>query len=200
MNTKSTLLLILTAAVLPFVSQAESDNADNKGGKGKRPNPEAMFAKLDTDSSGGLSKDEVKGRMAEHFNKIDTDENGQLSKKELKAARSKMENARSEDKAERKGKSERKGKGEREDKGERKGEREGKGERDSKGERPDGKEMFIKLDTDKSGSLSKDEVKGRMAEHFDRIDTDDNGELSKKEMRAAHKKRAEDGKRARSAE
>lgn len=82
MKIKSTILLILAAAILPMTAQAEQ-----QGGKGKRPNPGEMFEKLDTDESGTISKDEAKGPLAEHFDKIDADGDGELTKEELKAAR-----------------------------------------------------------------------------------------------------------------
>jgi Ca2+-binding EF-hand superfamily protein len=84
MKIKSTILLILAAAILPMTAQAQP-----QGGKGKRPNPGEMFKNLDTDESGTISKDEAKGPLAEHFEDIDADGNGELTKEELRAAREK---------------------------------------------------------------------------------------------------------------
>jgi Ca2+-binding EF-hand superfamily protein len=61
--------------------------AEQQGGKGKRPNPGEMFKKLDVDESGTISTDEAKGPLAEHFDKLDADGDGELTKDELEAAR-----------------------------------------------------------------------------------------------------------------
>lgn len=82
MKIRSTILLILAAVILPAATQAQSQQ-----GKGQRPDPAEMFAKMDTDESGTLSVDEVQGRMKEHFDEIDSDNDGELTKEELKAAR-----------------------------------------------------------------------------------------------------------------
>ena len=76
---------ILAACVIPSVVRA----AQNEEGevKKKAPNPTKIFAKLDADKSGALSKDEVaknKG-LTKRFDKLDTDESGELSLDEFKA-------------------------------------------------------------------------------------------------------------------
>ncbi len=50
-------------------------------------------------------------------------------------------------------------------------------------------EKFKEMDSDASGTISKDEAGARLLEHFDEIDTDDDGELSKEELKAAFEKR-----------
>ncbi|QTN32627.1 EF-hand domain-containing protein [Akkermansiaceae bacterium] len=66
-----------------------------KPGKG-RPNPEAIFKKLDADGSGAVSLDEFKAgprgkenpeKAEEIFKKIDKDGNGELSLEEFKSHR-----------------------------------------------------------------------------------------------------------------
>lgn len=64
----------------------------------------------------------------------------------------------------------------------------GKGSRGNQGE------MFQQKDADESGTLSKDEVDGVLAEHFDEIDADGDGELTKDELKAAREKRGSQGK------
>lgn len=62
--------------------------------KGKRPNPEKLFKKLDTDNSGSLSLDEFKAspmgkrnpdKAEQIFNKMDTDSADGVSLEEFKA-------------------------------------------------------------------------------------------------------------------
>ena len=66
-----------------------------KDGKG-RPNPEAIFKKLDADGSGSVSLEEFKAgprgkenpeKAGEFFKKIDKDGNGELSLEEFKSHR-----------------------------------------------------------------------------------------------------------------
>jgi|GEM_PF-6080879 len=55
---------------------------------------------------------------------------------------------------------------------------------------------FNEMDADASGTLSLDEVDGRMADHFDEIDTDADGELTKDELRTfGEARRAERGEK-----
>ena len=44
-------------------------------------------------------------------------------------------------------------------------------------------DLFATLDLDKSGTLIKSEVKGRLAEQFDKVDTDGDGSLSLEEVK-----------------
>ncbi|HAV14630.1 MAG TPA: calcium-binding protein [Opitutae bacterium] len=62
------------------------------------------------------------------------------------------------------------------------------GQRGEGGKRPNPVQVMEKLDTDGSGTLSKDEAKGPLEKHFDKIDSDSNGELSKGEIAKAGKK------------
>ena len=66
--------------------------------------------------------------------------------------------------------------------------------KNGKGKRPNPGDMFQKLDADESGTISKDEAKGPLAEHFDKIDADGNGELTKDELKAAREGRGGRGK------
>ena len=49
-----------------------------------------MFRRMDKDSSGTLSKEEVPERLAERFEQIDIDGNGQLDESELAKLREMM--------------------------------------------------------------------------------------------------------------
>jgi len=73
---------------------------DDKGprGEGDRPDPKKMFERMDADQSGGLSRNEVKGRMAKAFDKIDADSSGEITPEELKAFHETMREKRKEGK------------------------------------------------------------------------------------------------------
>lgn len=136
----------------------------------ERPDPQERFNQTDTNQDGFLSLDEIKaahdGRMAEKFSEMDTDGDGLLSKEELKASRESMRE-KFADKREKPA-----------------------GEQ----ERPDPHKMFQRMDANESGSLSKDEVKGRLAKAFDDIDSNGDGELTPEELKAFHEsKRNERG-------
>jgi Ca2+-binding EF-hand superfamily protein len=86
MKTKTICLLGLIAVLLPTATQAQAGN--KAGGKeGKGPSPEAVFARLDSDENGTLSKNEVRGRMAQNFETIDGNGDGAISVGELTSAR-----------------------------------------------------------------------------------------------------------------
>ncbi len=62
------------------------EKREQKQERGKRPNPEEMFAQMDTNKDGKLSKTEVKGPLQKDFSKIDTNGDGFISKEELEKA------------------------------------------------------------------------------------------------------------------
>lgn len=69
-------------------SQESSTESQGRqiGGERQRPNPETMFAEMDANKDGKLSKEEVKGPLAEKFTEFDADKDGFISKEELKNA------------------------------------------------------------------------------------------------------------------
>ncbi len=98
---------------------------------------------LDKDGDGLISRAEAQAapRLAKHFDEIDANKDGFLSKDELAAARAKMRDA-----------------------------------------------IFARIDTDADGRISRDEAARfpRLARHFDKIDANKDGYLTKDELRAAH--------------
>lgn len=54
---------------------------------------------------------------------------------------------------------------------------------------PDVEEMFVKMDSNKDGKLSLEEVKGPLKKDFDKIDKNQDGFLSKEEVEAAPKRK-----------
>jgi hypothetical protein len=84
--------ILAVSASLTFAQEAP------KKPERKRPNPQEIFKKLDTDNSGTISLAEFKAsprgqkndaKAEEIFNKIDADSNGEISRAEFKAHRPK---------------------------------------------------------------------------------------------------------------
>lgn len=98
---KYTLVLIMAAATAFGISALAEEGAGGKHKKGEGRNPDAIFAKMDANSDGKVSKDEfvaaqeARAKKSGHemkkediearFAKIDTDKDGLLTKEELKA-------------------------------------------------------------------------------------------------------------------
>ena len=70
----------------PYVSRCLMGEVAQEERRGKRPSLNDSFQKMDTNSDGKLSKEEVKGPLSNEFSKIDTNSDGFLSKEELKNA------------------------------------------------------------------------------------------------------------------
>jgi len=88
MNTKSLLLLVLSAALLPIAVQAKPADALSQGqGKKSPPTPAQIIDRLDADQNGTLSQDEAKGLLAEKFDTIDVNGDGEIDANELELAR-----------------------------------------------------------------------------------------------------------------
>ncbi|MGZ0655237.1 EF-hand domain-containing protein [Coraliomargarita sp. W4R53] len=157
MNTKSLLLLVLSSSLISFAAQAKPDGEPREN-QGKRPSPEELFQRLDTDESGTLSAEEVKGPLAEHFDEIDADSDGQITKEELGAAKKGREKGE---------------KGQKDKGGERRG--------------PNLKEADTNENGSISKAEATDAGLDRLLEHFDEIDSNDDGEITKDEMKAMQK-------------
>jgi len=95
MNKKTLLLLVLSSLLVSFAAQAKPDGAP-RDEKGKRPTPEEMFERIDSNKDGSLSKEEFLAahkkrgeNVKEQANKVkdaDTNDNGSISKNEAEAA------------------------------------------------------------------------------------------------------------------
>ncbi len=87
MKNKIICLLSLISLLLPSLTQAQQGNKPVKGA-----GPETILARLDTNQNGSLSKDEVRGRMAERFDTIDANGDGEISRKEMREFRKANQN------------------------------------------------------------------------------------------------------------
>ncbi|WP_299902059.1 YHYH protein [uncultured Aquimarina sp.] len=82
---KNTLFILLT---LTFLVACES-NQEKKGQQepnGQRPSSEQIISEMDSNEDGKLSRDEVKGPIANDFNNIDNNDDGFLTLEELNKA------------------------------------------------------------------------------------------------------------------
>lgn len=59
---------------------------NRRGQRGNRPSVDELFAKMDTNEDGKLSKDEAKGPLSKHFDRVDSDEDGFITKEEIENA------------------------------------------------------------------------------------------------------------------
>ena len=131
--------LLITAALLMGSVSFTYANAGNF---------KAMtFAEMDKNGDSQLAKDEVQGRLLARFDQLDTDNSGTLSADELSGLR--------------------KGRGGKNDK----------------------RATFAEMDKNSDGQLAKDEVWGRLSANFDQLDTDKSGTLSSNELSALRKGR-----------
>jgi len=78
---KNAALLGLLCATLVSVSSLSFA----EGQQGDQPGPPPSFDQLDTNGDGQLSKDEVKGPLADDFDRFDANGDGVLSEDELPA-------------------------------------------------------------------------------------------------------------------
>ncbi|MBL8517509.1 MAG: hypothetical protein JNM76_11150 [Betaproteobacteria bacterium] len=145
MSTRNFRTLITTVAAasglfIGFAAQA----GEGKGDHGKH----AMerLAEADKDGDGKLSKDEAAAlpRLAKRFDQIDANKDGFITKEEMKAARQKHDGDR-----------------------------------------------LARVDTDRSGTITRAEAERmpKLKENFDKLDTNKDGVLSKDELKAAHERK-----------
>lgn len=76
--------MMLIASMLSCSSNKKA--IANGQANGEAPSTDALFAQMDSNKDGKLSKEEVQGPLANDFAKIDTDSDGFISKEELNKA------------------------------------------------------------------------------------------------------------------
>ena len=80
-------VLFTTMITASIVSCSSNKKATANGQpNGGAPSTEQLFAQMDSNKDGKLSKTEVKGPLANDFSKIDTNSDGFISKDELNNA------------------------------------------------------------------------------------------------------------------
>lgn len=78
--------LITGAFSLLFMLGANAQQERGEKGKKERPKFAQLLKDMDANDDGKLSKDEVKGRLKEHFDKVDLNEDGFITEEEFKKA------------------------------------------------------------------------------------------------------------------
>ncbi|MBF0341566.1 MAG: EF-hand domain-containing protein [Magnetococcales bacterium] len=126
-------------------------------GGGKPPKAADLIKFMDQDGNGSLSKDEVKGPLADQFKTADANSDNQLSADELQKAMDSMHQQM-------------------------KGKMGGMG--NGQFQPPSAVDLIKSMDKDSNGSISKSEAKGVVAKHFDDADTNKDGVVSQKELEA----------------
>lgn len=205
------------AAEFEFAEDGQ-DDPDGEHGRhgahhGKHHGKHQFFEKMDADQNGSISKTEANERLAAHFDEIDADGDGELTKDELHQHH---EQRRAEHHAKMFAELDADGSGgisateaenapgplaehfakidadadgqltqDELEAAHAKMRKMGHGKHRRRGKHGDPMKHF---DTDGSDTISADEAKGPMAEHFAEIDADGDGELSRDELKSHHEK------------
>lgn len=133
-----------------------------------------MFDKLDANRDGKLDPADHAAHLGQMFDAADTDHNGSLSRDEFAAAHQRGPQA---------GESQ-------ESDDQRGGQRGGQHGAKRGGQHDGGRAMhMIKMaDTNKDGTVTRDEFMAMSGQHFDKMDANHDGKLTKQERKAAHAK------------
>ncbi len=90
MNKLSSTILLLVALFLSSCGgskdASQNEQGPNNGNRRSGPPSVEQIFEMDTDGDNLLSREEVKGRMANDFDRIDTNSDGYLTKEEVKNA------------------------------------------------------------------------------------------------------------------
>lgn len=151
---------VTTKEMMAGRSDGAPKRGDGKGDKKGRPGSGERFKKADKNGDGKLSKDEVPAEAWEKIGKFDKDGDDAVSKKEIEAGFAAAGGSP--------GKM-----------------RDGRGGGSTGG--PDA--IFAKMDENKDGKLSKDEVPPEMWNRLSNADEDADGNVSKAELEKVYKKR-----------
>lgn len=150
----------------PVGKPGKSGKFAKKGGDGM--DADAMFARLDRDGNGKLSKSELRGPLAETADRVDANGDGEISKDEMRDAMTFMRRMR--DGAGKSG-------------GGSGGRGEGEANRSPRA-------LFNQQDVDADGRVTKNEATGKFASDFDRLDANKDGKLSLQEVESGFKSAA----------
>ena len=78
--------VLLFAITLLTMGSVVAQDQDNRRQRREPPSIDELFAQMDKNEDGKLSKKEVKGPLKDHFDKIDANEDGFLTREELENA------------------------------------------------------------------------------------------------------------------
>lgn len=178
MKFRITLSLVLTTALIASVASAEGAKKPEGCSGGHGPRGEKMFAHVDTNSDGVITRSEFSGGAEKRFARLDANSDGAVTKEEF--------NQRS------RGGHAKKGKGS-----------EGQKPNETR-PAPSAEQVarfkarhearFASLDTNSNGKIEKAEMTAEALARFKEIDADKNGVLTKEELakhRPHHHKGAE---------
>ena len=143
------------------------------GGKGGEERAERMLKRLDANSDGKVSQDELLQRAAETFQRFDADKNGEVTKAEVDAKREAFRDARKAYRAVKATDGEAK-------------EAALKALSEARFDRKGGR-MFKRADADKNGALTKTEMETAAAAMFKQRDRNGDGFITADEMGKRHK-------------
>jgi len=168
---KKTVLATLAAALA--ISVATPAMAAQGGGHERGPRIERLMERFDADRDGAVILEEVSAHRLAMFESADTDSSGSLSKDELKAFGDMRKEMRQQNREERRAEREER-RGEQMDKhgdrdGRMAGKHDGKRHGEGRGDHRGGPRME-RLDTDNNGEISLEEFTALDAKLFDRFD------------------------------
>ncbi|MEP3209587.1 MAG: EF-hand domain-containing protein [Maribacter sp.] len=83
-NSFKTLVLIIGSVL--FFSNSALAQSQNRQERREPPTFAELLEKMDANEDGKLSKEEVKGRLKDHFEKVDVDEDGFITAEEFEKA------------------------------------------------------------------------------------------------------------------
>lgn len=151
------------------------------GNRNRRPDPMAIFARLDRNNDQKLTAEEIPQRLQQRFQMIDGDADGAVSKREFAAAmKQRLQGQRSG-----------RGNGKRDpSKAREKGQRDGASRM---AENPDA--IIQRFDQNGDGKISDSEAPERLQEKFAKIDSNGDQSIDQQELTAAIQKRKDAGSR-----
>lgn len=168
----ATISLVLTTALVASVASAEGGKKpEGCSGEGHGPRGEKMFARMDANSDGVITRSEFSGGAEQRFARIDQNSDGSVTKEEFNQPR---------------GEHARRGGGADGEKpaGDDKGKRERPAPSPEQIERwkAHHEARFARLDQNSDGKIAKSEMTAEALARFKEIDADKNGVLTKTEL------------------
>lgn len=79
LSLKTGILTVVAICFCALLSNAQEEGRERR----KPPTFKELIEKMDANEDGKLSKDEIKGRLKDHFDKVDTDEDGFITEEEF---------------------------------------------------------------------------------------------------------------------